>query len=363
MKGYYRAPDATAARMSPHGFHTGDYAYADRDGFLYYQGRRDDIFKSAGEKISAQEIEEVVLQHEAVSEAAVVSLADPRVEAVPVAYIVLRPGASCTERELQTFCGRRLSRRKVPRAVHFVEELSKTASGKIQKYRLRDLAVMSSTVTTPASRRGRPVGMLGAGGDARAALSRTLLRAGQRACATRAALSPPALAEARCASRSMRSRCASWRPARATRSSSSTTSPGRRPLTRCCRCSCPSSRPFPTENIRILVALGAHRPMVRVELERKLGAAILDALRRRAASSRTRTSSISGHVEPRHAGAAQSALLRGRPEDHRGRRDAASVHGIWRRRQAGRARAGGHRDAAGQPSAGRDRHLGRAGQP
>jgi acyl-CoA synthetase (AMP-forming)/AMP-acid ligase II len=140
MKGYYRAPDATAARMSPHGFHTGDYAYADRDGFLYYQGRRDDIFKSAGEKISAQEIEEVVLQHEAVSEAAVVSLADPRVEAVPVAYIVLRPGASCTERELQTFCGGRLSRRKVPRAVHFVEALSKTASGKVQKYRLRDLA-------------------------------------------------------------------------------------------------------------------------------------------------------------------------------------------------------------------------------
>jgi acyl-CoA synthetase (AMP-forming)/AMP-acid ligase II len=140
MKGYYRAPEATAARMSPHGFHTGDYASADRDGFLYYQGRRDDIFKSAGEKISAQEIEEVVLQHEAVSEAAVVSLADPRVEAVPVAYIVLRPGASCTERELQTFCGGRLSRRKVPRAVHFVEALSKTASGKIQKYRLRDLA-------------------------------------------------------------------------------------------------------------------------------------------------------------------------------------------------------------------------------
>jgi acyl-coenzyme A synthetase/AMP-(fatty) acid ligase len=139
MRGYYRMPEATAARMSPHGFHTGDYACADRDGFLYYQGRRDDIFKSAGEKISTQEIEEIVLQHEAVSEAAVVSLPDPAVDAVPVAYIVLRPGASCTERELQTFCGGRLSRRKVPRAVHFVDELHKTSSGKIQKYRLKDL--------------------------------------------------------------------------------------------------------------------------------------------------------------------------------------------------------------------------------
>jgi long-chain acyl-CoA synthetase len=139
MKGYYRAPEATAARMSRHGFHTGDYAYADRDGFLYYEGRRDDMFKSAGEKISAQEIEEVVMQHGAVGEAAVVSLADPNVEAVPVAYVVLRPGASCTERDLQTFCGRRLSRLKVPRAVYFVETLCRTSSGKVQKYRLRDL--------------------------------------------------------------------------------------------------------------------------------------------------------------------------------------------------------------------------------
>jgi acyl-CoA synthetase (AMP-forming)/AMP-acid ligase II len=139
MKGYYRAPEATAARLSRHGFHTGDYARADGDGFLYYEGRRDDMFKSAGEKISAQEIEEVVMQHEAVSEAAVVSLADPNVEAVPVAYVVLRPGASCTERDLQTFCGRRLSRLKVPRAVYFVETLCRTSSGKVQKYRLRDL--------------------------------------------------------------------------------------------------------------------------------------------------------------------------------------------------------------------------------
>jgi acyl-CoA synthetase (AMP-forming)/AMP-acid ligase II len=140
MKGYYRAPEATAARMSRHGFHTGDYACADRDGFLDYEGRRDDIFKSAGEKISTQEIEDVVLQHASVSEAAVVAVTDPSVEAVPVAYIVLRPGASCSERELQLFCSQRLSRRKVPRAVHFVEELSRTASGKVQKYRLRALA-------------------------------------------------------------------------------------------------------------------------------------------------------------------------------------------------------------------------------
>jgi acyl-CoA synthetase (AMP-forming)/AMP-acid ligase II len=138
MKGYYRDPQTTASRMSRYGFHTGDYAYVDLDGFLYYEGRRDDIFKSAGEKISAREIEDVVMEHEAVVEAAVVSLSDPSLGAVPVMYVVLRPDASCTERELQAFCARRLSRHKVPRAVHFVDELRKTTTGKIQKYRLKE---------------------------------------------------------------------------------------------------------------------------------------------------------------------------------------------------------------------------------
>jgi long-chain acyl-CoA synthetase len=138
MKGYYRDPQTTASRMSRHGFHTGDYAHVDPEGFLHYQGRRDDIFKSAGEKVSAKEIEDVVMAHEAVVEAAVISLPDPVLGAVPVVYIVLRPGTSCTDRELQAFCARQLSKHKVPRAVHFVDELHKTASGKVQKYRLKE---------------------------------------------------------------------------------------------------------------------------------------------------------------------------------------------------------------------------------
>ena len=101
--------------MSRHGFHTGDYASADREGFLHYQGRRDDIFKSAGEKVSAKEIEDVAMAHEAVGDAAAIAVSDPVLGAVPVLYIVLRPGMSCTERELQSFCARHLSRHKVPR--------------------------------------------------------------------------------------------------------------------------------------------------------------------------------------------------------------------------------------------------------
>jgi acyl-CoA synthetase (AMP-forming)/AMP-acid ligase II len=138
MKGYYGDPDATFARMSLHGFHTGDYAYADSEGFLYFQGRRDDMFKSAGEKVSATEIENVVIAHEAVGEAAVVPLPDPILGAVPVVYVVIRPGWSLTERDLRAFCAQHLSRHKVPRTVHFVDELQKTATGKVQKHRLKE---------------------------------------------------------------------------------------------------------------------------------------------------------------------------------------------------------------------------------
>ncbi len=138
MKGYYRDHNTTASRMSRHGFHTGDYAYADLEGFLYFQGRRDDIFKSAGEKVSAKEIEDAVMAHDGVVEAAAISVPDPVQGTVPVVYVVLRPGVSCTERELKTFCARHLSRHKVPRTVHFVDELRKTASGKVQKYRLSE---------------------------------------------------------------------------------------------------------------------------------------------------------------------------------------------------------------------------------
>jgi acyl-CoA synthetase (AMP-forming)/AMP-acid ligase II len=138
MKGYYRDEKTTLGRMSHHGFHTGDYGFADKDGFLYFEGRADDIFKSAGEKVSAREIENVLLCHEAIAETAVIAVDDPLHGAVPIAYAVLRPGASCTDRELRAFCAQHLSTHKIPRMVHLVPELYKTASGKVQKHRLRE---------------------------------------------------------------------------------------------------------------------------------------------------------------------------------------------------------------------------------
>jgi acyl-coenzyme A synthetase/AMP-(fatty) acid ligase len=131
--------------MSRFGFHTGDYASFDGDGFLYYLGREDDIFKSAGEKVSAKEVEDVVMAHQDVTEAAVIAHPDALLGAVPVVYAVLRPGSVCTDRDLQSFCARRLARHKVPRAVHFVEALRKTETGKIQKHWLRHTSPLAPT--------------------------------------------------------------------------------------------------------------------------------------------------------------------------------------------------------------------------
>jgi len=139
MKGYYRNSECARQRMSSWGFHTGDYAYADESGFLYIQGRRDDMFKCGGEKVSAKEIEDVFLEHPDVFEAAVVSREDPAMGAVPVAYIVVKnPETVPSERALQAFCSQRLSRYKLPRQIHFVDSLEKSSTGKIQKYRLME---------------------------------------------------------------------------------------------------------------------------------------------------------------------------------------------------------------------------------
>jgi len=139
MKGYYRNPQCTRESMSNWGFHTGDYAYTDKSGFLYIQGRQDDIFKCGGEKVSAQEIEDVLLEHPDVFEAVVVSKRDPAMGAAPIAYIVVKNSAAVpSERALQAFCSQRLSGYKLPRQIHFVESLEKSSTGKIQKYRLKE---------------------------------------------------------------------------------------------------------------------------------------------------------------------------------------------------------------------------------
>jgi crotonobetaine/carnitine-CoA ligase len=118
-------------------FRTGDLAHQDADGRYYFEGRRGDTMKVAGENVSAAEVEAVVVEHPSVYEAAVVAAPDPVFDEVPVAFVVARrDSARPSPSELAEFCGDRLAPSKLPRRFVFVEELPRTSVGKIRKHLL-----------------------------------------------------------------------------------------------------------------------------------------------------------------------------------------------------------------------------------
>ncbi|HEX6796940.1 MAG TPA: long-chain-fatty-acid--CoA ligase, partial [Ktedonobacterales bacterium] len=137
MKGYYNDPEATAKAFAGGWFHSGDAAVVHPDGYVEIRDRIKDVIISGGENISSIEVEGVLLRHPAVQEAAVVGLQDPQWGESPHAFVVLQPGATVTDDELRQFSRDNLAHFKVPRGFHFVSELPKTATGKIQKFVLR----------------------------------------------------------------------------------------------------------------------------------------------------------------------------------------------------------------------------------
>ncbi len=137
MEGYYNDPEATATAFAGGWFHSGDGAVVHPDGYVEIRDRFKDVIISGGENISSVEVEGVLLQHSAVVEAAVVGVPDAKWGEVPQAFVVLRPGIEVTEEELREFVRSRLAHFKAPRDFTFVSELPKTATGKIQKYVLR----------------------------------------------------------------------------------------------------------------------------------------------------------------------------------------------------------------------------------
>jgi fatty-acyl-CoA synthase len=118
-------------------FHTGDAAVVHPDGYVEIRDRIKDVIISGGENISTVEVEGTLLRHPAVQEAAVVGLPDEKWGEVPRAFVVLRSGATASEEEIIAFARDNLAHFKAPRGVAFVEELPKTATGKIQKFVLR----------------------------------------------------------------------------------------------------------------------------------------------------------------------------------------------------------------------------------
>jgi fatty-acyl-CoA synthase len=137
MKGYYNDPEASAKALAGGWFHTGDGAVIHPDGYVEIRDRMKDVIISGGENISSVEVEGVLLRHPAVQEAAVVGLADEKWGEAPHAFVIRKPGASVSSEELRQFTRERLAHFKAPHTVTFVDELPKTATGKIQKYVLR----------------------------------------------------------------------------------------------------------------------------------------------------------------------------------------------------------------------------------
>ena len=137
MQGYYNDPEATQKVMGDGWFHTGDAAVVHSDGYAEIRDRIKDVIISGGENISSVEVEGVLLRHPAVQEAAIVGLPHEKWGEAPHAYVVLKPGATATDKELIEHTRSRLAHFKAPHSVTFVQELPKTATGKIQKYVLR----------------------------------------------------------------------------------------------------------------------------------------------------------------------------------------------------------------------------------
>lgn len=137
MTGYFQEPEATADAFRGGWLHTGDVGVTHPDGSVELRDRIKDIVVSGGENISTIELEQAVMSHPAVMEAAVIAIPDPKWGEVPKAFVVLRAGCSASAEEIIAHVRTRLAGFKAPRAVEF-SELPKTSTGKIQKYVLRE---------------------------------------------------------------------------------------------------------------------------------------------------------------------------------------------------------------------------------
>ncbi|MEQ1775637.1 MAG: AMP-binding protein [Burkholderiales bacterium] len=139
MKGYYKDPENTKKTLEPDGWmHTGDIGYLDQDGFVFVTGRIKELIIKGGENIAPREIDEALLKHPAVLEAAAVGIPDANYGQEIMACVVLKPGAHCTLDELNAFSINELGKYKAPKIIRFVNELPKGPSGKVQRLKLLD---------------------------------------------------------------------------------------------------------------------------------------------------------------------------------------------------------------------------------
>ena len=138
LKGYFENPEADAKVFKDGWFHTGDLGYVDEQGFVFLTGRASDMYISGGTNIYPREIEEVLVTHPAISEAAVLGVPDPKWGESGVAIVVNTAGQSVTADELAAFLDGRIARYKLPKRYFFWDEVPKSAYGKVPKHLIRD---------------------------------------------------------------------------------------------------------------------------------------------------------------------------------------------------------------------------------
>jgi long-chain acyl-CoA synthetase len=139
MEGYYKAPDLTAQVTEDGWFHTGDSVRMGEDGYLEYVEKKSFIIVTpSGLKISPWEVEDTLLRHPSVAEAAYVGVGGASGGLVPTAFIVLKEGHSVTKEEMAAFCLHNLADFKLPKKFEFVDSIPKTGSGKVNRQQLKE---------------------------------------------------------------------------------------------------------------------------------------------------------------------------------------------------------------------------------
>ncbi|MDJ0331173.1 AMP-binding protein [Planococcus sp. S3-L1] len=145
MKGYYNNEEATKVAIDREGWlHTGDIAVEDEAGYIAITGRIKDMVIRGGENIYPREIEEFLYQHPAIQDVQVVGVPDPKYGEELMAWVILKEDEQLTVAELKTYCKDKISHHKIPRYIEFTKEYPMTASGKIQKFKLRELSILNS---------------------------------------------------------------------------------------------------------------------------------------------------------------------------------------------------------------------------
>ena len=141
-RGYYKKPDETAKALDVDGWlHSGDMAIMRADGPIRFLGRYKEMLKVGGENVDPVEVEATLLQHPAINQVKVVGVPDERLQEVGCACVLLETGAQVTAEELLTYYRGKVASFKIPRHVVFVKDYPMTSSGKVQKFKLREISM------------------------------------------------------------------------------------------------------------------------------------------------------------------------------------------------------------------------------